>query len=111
MSTDIVIVFIFFAGPIRGYSPGGRVNKFYSHGRRGNSHFVRRCNVVFARCKGKNTCFRLRYSQTFCGISSVQWRKLEKFDRSNCFFIVSLCVRIVIDQLFRPAGLFWPNVL
>ena len=39
MSTDIVIVFIFFAGPIRGYSPGGRVNNFYSHGRRGNSHF------------------------------------------------------------------------
>ena len=25
--------------PIRGYSPGGRVNKFYSHGSRGNSHF------------------------------------------------------------------------
>ena len=40
MSADIVIVFIFFAGPIRGYSPGGRVNNFYLHGRRGNSHFV-----------------------------------------------------------------------
>ena len=40
MSNDIVIVFIFFAGPIRGYSPGGRVNNFYSHGRRVNSHFV-----------------------------------------------------------------------
>ena len=40
MSVDIVIVFIFFAGPIRGYSPGGRVNNFYSYGRRGNSHFV-----------------------------------------------------------------------
>ena len=40
MSTDIVIVCIFFAGPIRGYSPGGRVNNFYSHGSQGNSHFV-----------------------------------------------------------------------
>ena len=39
MSTDIVIVFIFFAGPIRGYSPGGLVNNFYSHSHRGNSHF------------------------------------------------------------------------
>ena len=39
MSSEIVIVFVFFAGPIRGYSPGGRVNKFYSHGRQGNSHF------------------------------------------------------------------------
>ena len=39
MSTDIVIVCIFFAGPIRGYSPGSRVNNFYSHGSRGNSHF------------------------------------------------------------------------
>ena len=38
MSDDIVIVFIFFAGPIRGYLPGRRVNNFYSHGRRGNSH-------------------------------------------------------------------------
>ena len=28
MSTDIVIVFVFFAGPIRGYSPDGRVNNF-----------------------------------------------------------------------------------
>ena len=40
MSIDIVIVFIFFAGPIRGYSPGGRVNNFYWHGRQGNNHFV-----------------------------------------------------------------------
>ena len=39
MSTDIVVVFIFCAGPIRGHSPGGRLNNFYSHGRRGNSHF------------------------------------------------------------------------
>ena len=28
MSTDIVIVFVIFAGPIRGYSPDGRVNNF-----------------------------------------------------------------------------------
>ena len=26
--TDIVIIFMFFAGPIRSYSPGGRVNNF-----------------------------------------------------------------------------------
>ena len=40
MSTDIVTVFVFFVGPIRGYSPDGRVNNFYLHGRRGNSHFA-----------------------------------------------------------------------
>ena len=27
-STDIVIIFMFFTGPIRRYSPGGRVNNF-----------------------------------------------------------------------------------
>ena len=31
MSIDIVIVFVFFAGPIKGYSPGGRVNNFGYH--------------------------------------------------------------------------------
>ena len=39
----------------------------------------------------RNTCKRLRYSQTFGGIASVQWRKLEEFEGHNCFFIVS-CV-------------------
>ena len=36
----------------------------------------------------RNTIRRLRYRQTFGGISSVQWRKVEGY---NCFFIVS-CV-------------------
>ena len=40
---------------------------------------VRRCNVVFARVINlRNTYKRLRYSQTFGGMSSVQWRKVGR---------------------------------
>ena len=45
----------------------------------GVTSFLRVINV-------RNTCKRLRYSQTFGGISSVQWRKING-------------VRIEIDQL------------
>ena len=56
MSTDMVIVFIFFAGPIRVYSPGGRVNNSYSHGRRGNSHFVSKMAVFLSETHQEKTC-------------------------------------------------------
>ena len=53
MSTDMVIVFIFFARPIRGYSPGGLVNNFYSHGRRvNNGTTVRRQKVKLSTRSG-----------------------------------------------------------
>ena len=48
----------------------------------GVTTFLRVINV-------RNTCKRLRYNQTFGGISSVQWR--TESEGYNCFFIVS-CV-------------------
>ena len=47
----------------------------------------------------RNTCKRLRYSQTFEGISSVQWRKVWRIWRIQLLFHRFLCVRIEIDQL------------
>ena len=47
----------------------------------------------------RNTCKRLRYSQTFGAISSVQWRKVGRIRRIRLLFHRLLCVRIEIDQL------------
>ena len=44
-------------------------------------------------------CKRLRYSQTFGGISSMQWRKIGRIWRIQLIFHRFLCVRIEIDQL------------
>ena len=42
---------------------------------------------------------RLRYSQTFGGISSLQWQKVVRIGRIQLFFHHFFCVRIEIDQL------------
>ena len=84
MLADIVIVFIFFAGPIRGYSPGGRVNKFYSHGRRGNSHFgfgnpgLKLCPVI------DETRLSLEELDMPDGNSPVTVRKKNVLDTLKC---------------------------
>ena len=44
----------------------------------------------------RNTCKRLRYSQTFGGISSVQWRQVGRILRIQLPFHRPLCVRIEI---------------
>ena len=47
----------------------------------------------------RNTCKRLRYSQTFGAISSVQWRKVGRMWGIRLLFHRLLCVRIEIDRL------------
>ena len=60
---------------------------------------VRRCKAIFALYDVRNTCKRLRYSQTIGRISSVQWRKIGRIWRIQLLFRGFLCVRIEIDQL------------
>ena len=47
----------------------------------------------------RNTCKRLRYSQLFGWISSVQWRKVGRIWRIQLLFQRFLCVRIERDQV------------
>ena len=49
--------------------------------------------------KVRKRCKHLRYSQTFGGIFSAQWRKVGRIWRIQLLFHHSLCVRIDIDQL------------
>ena len=51
----MMVVFIFFAGPIRTYSSGSRVNNSYSHSRRGNSHFDTEDIKLFRRSGSNET--------------------------------------------------------
>ena len=46
---------------------------------------VRWCNVILCIRNVRNTCRRMRYSQIFGGISSVQWQKCERFWRISSF--------------------------
>ena len=47
---------------------------------------VRQCNVVLRVKNVRNTCKRLRCSQIFGGISSVQWRKIGRVWRIQLLF-------------------------
>ena len=53
----------------------------------------------------RNTYKRLRYSQTFGGISTVQWRKVGRIRRIQLLFRRFLFVRIETDQLF--CAIYW----
>ena len=59
----------------------------------GVTSFLRIINV-------RNTCKRLRYCQTFGGISWAQWRNAGKIRRIQLLFHRFFCVRIEIDQLY-----------
>ena len=48
----------------------------------------------------RKTCKRLHYSQTFGGISSVQWQKVGRIWRIKLLFSRFLSVRIEIDQFW-----------
>ena len=46
-----------------------------------------------------SVCKYQHYSQIFGGISAMQWRKAERYQRFQQHLFRLLCVRIEIDQL------------
>ena len=47
----------------------------------------------------RNTCKRLRYSQTFGGISSMQWLKVGRIWRIQLLFFIVSCVSVSCKQI------------